>query len=230
MTGTADNIAEIVRALGTVRALPGTAAKRFIRDIQGIDLEKLTPKQVNYVMLLAHKFRRQMPSGLQRTIYLNHIKPRRIEVPSSAHMPNGAIWVGTGSPWDNPWKRSWCAVKDMYREIYKPRMLISRMDVKAATPAQKAHALAVLFQLWLEDRMGERNAAFYDRVHDLVYNQHTPNIPPPWTFEHVRAELRGKHLACEDPIRHESHADILLEIANGKEKTHQTPGRDETEA
>ena len=34
-------------------------------------------------------------------------------------------------------------------------------------------------------------------------------------FESVRAELRGKNLACWCPLDQPCHADVLLELANG---------------
>lgn len=40
-------------------------------------------------------------------------------------------------------------------------------------------------------------------------------IPAQWTtIEEVRAELRGKNLACWCPLEQPCHADVLLEIAN----------------
>ena len=38
---------------------------------------------------------------------------------------------------------------------------------------------------------------------------------PPPTKNEIRAELRGKNLACFCPLDQPCHADVLLEIANG---------------
>lgn len=39
-------------------------------------------------------------------------------------------------------------------------------------------------------------------------------VGPPPTIDAVRAELRGKNLACFCPLDQPCHADVLLEIAN----------------
>ena len=38
----------------------------------------------------------------------------------------------------------------------------------------------------------------------------------PFTLEQVRRELRGKNLACWCPLDEPCHADVLLEVANGR--------------
>ena len=38
----------------------------------------------------------------------------------------------------------------------------------------------------------------------------------PFTMAQVRAELRGKNLACWCPLDQPCHADVLLELANGR--------------
>jgi hypothetical protein len=44
----------------------------------------------------------------------------------------------------------------------------------------------------------------------------TPGWPPPPTKEKIRAELRGKNLACFCPLDQPCHADVLLKIANAE--------------
>ena len=47
-----------------------------------------------------------------------------------------------------------------------------------------------------------------------LFRTHAIGIPP-WTESQIRAELRGRDLACWCPLGQPCHADVLLEIANG---------------
>lgn len=51
-------------ALQGVSFLPGTAAKRFVRDVCGRPATDVSERQRIYIEQLCHKFRRQLPASL----------------------------------------------------------------------------------------------------------------------------------------------------------------------
>lgn len=55
---------EVLQALARCTFLPGSAHKRFVRDVAASDPTKLTWRQWAYVRRLAWRYRRQMPARL----------------------------------------------------------------------------------------------------------------------------------------------------------------------
>jgi hypothetical protein len=52
------------KALGCCTFVPGSAHKRFARDVSSVELVKITEAQRRQVIRLAWRYRRQMPSDL----------------------------------------------------------------------------------------------------------------------------------------------------------------------
>lgn len=120
--------------------------------------------------------------------------PRRIQRRRAKgwRMPDGAVYVGRGSRWGNPWRvigpdsdgRWWASRRvgaDPYGRMLGPYP--SRLDaVHAAIHGYRAHL---------------------DHVDTALKAQ--------------AALLRGKTLCCWCPLDQPCHADVLLEIANAQE-------------
>jgi hypothetical protein len=58
---------------------------------------------------------------------------------------------------------------------------------------------------------------FRDWIDGKFFSPHEPDHGKCPTKEEIRAELRGKRLACFCPLDNPCHADVLAEIANGAE-------------
>ena len=121
--------------------------------------------------------------------------PCRVQRRSTAgwRKPPGAVYVGRGSKWGNPWavvkagSRGWATWRVDCRQSGTPST--SRWLHKATR--EDAQELAVqLFRNHL------------DRNPDLVVA--------------ARRELRGHDLMCWCPLDQPCHADVLLEIANAE--------------
>ncbi len=90
-------------------------------------------------------------------------------------MPEGAVYVGRGSRWGNPYD---------WREA----------PIDVCTPEWARGAAVDAFREKLLTGYGERNLGF--------------------TFDDVKAALRGKTLCCWCSLEHPCHADVLLAMAN----------------
>lgn len=115
-------------------------------------------------------------------------------------MPDNTVYVGRGSKWGNPYK-----VGEKY-----PRLELAVLKKDGA-------------QLVLSDprRINNRRDAVYEfswLLNPVINRDELPAYP---TVEEVRSELAGKNLACWCPLDKPCHADVLLEIANQKEKDNQ---------
>lgn len=62
-------IDQTIDALGKCTFLPGHPHKRFAYNMHAIPVEKLSEAQIRYVLILAYRYRRQMPE---------HLVPKRI--------------------------------------------------------------------------------------------------------------------------------------------------------
>jgi hypothetical protein len=100
-------------------------------------------------------------------------------------MPEGAVYVGRGSEWGNPY-----AVGDRASIITWPSVFVPRADrdrtAYAYEPTITREIAVLLFRVWVSDRLEDQ----------------------------IRHELAGKDLACWCPPDKPCHADVLLEIAN----------------
>lgn len=129
-------------------------------------------------------------------------QPVRVQRKSTKgwRMPDNTTHVGAGSSWANPFK-----VGEKYPCI--ENVGLSRIGVR--------------FYLGEETVIEDREEAvrrFYDLLLPVINRE---VLPPYLTVEDVRAELAGKNLACWCPLDEPCHADVLLEIANQKEKDNQ---------
>ncbi|WP_082478190.1 DUF4326 domain-containing protein [Microbacterium sp. Leaf320] len=107
--------------------------------------------------------------------------------------PENTVVVSRPSRWGNPFwiTREACdeSTDDGYCWVVRP--YDRRFDVAHAQTESEARASAVdEYKVWV----------MYGRT---AYNPHQ-----------VKAELRGKNLACWCPLDQPCHADVLLEIAN----------------
>lgn len=120
--------------------------------------------------------------------------PVRIQRRRSAgwRMPEGAVYVGRPGRWGNPYHVGWC------------RRVACGLDLPAKHwhVYQNGEAMAVEPRTQLE---AVEWAVFYYRslVKSMTAFGNT-----------VRAELRGRDLACWCPLEAPCHADVLLELAN----------------
>lgn len=99
--------------------------------------------------------------------------------------PMGAIYVGRGSKWGNPFRAN-------------EEVIIVTSDIKMRHRQMTAFEAVQLYRLALSVR-------YYDD---------TPNVRNlPWNSD-IRRELAGHDLMCWCPLDQPCHADVLLELAN----------------
>lgn len=126
--------------------------------------------------------------------------PERVQRKRSAGwtMPEGARYVGRPTRWGNPWRKVLVAPEDLPYETTEPlRGPVFRVE-NTVTGAVDGHYYEADADFWVI-------ANFWDHLRDnrdLV--------------EAVRAELAGADLACWCPEGHACHADVLLEVAAGR--------------
>lgn len=117
--------------------------------------------------------------------------PRRFRLSRArgARKPEGTVVVSRPSRWGNPWKAELVDGVGWCCTDTRTGLVVQARD------RADAHDLAVAhYRAWIAqgDADGTRDA--------------------------IRAELRGKNLACWCPHDMPCHADVLLEIANGGER------------
>lgn len=102
--------------------------------------------------------------------------------------PEGAVYVGRGTKWGNPWRvvklidGPWCIVEPDGHRINFP----SREDAVRTAVS------------WFSEAIPNG----WEGVPD---------------YHEIRSELDGKDLMCFCPLDQPCHADVLLELANGGE-------------
>ena len=104
-------------------------------------------------------------------------------------MPEGAVYVGPGTRWGNPWSTT--------TEGAAWSVDVAGIDHGAFSTREGAARHAVAAYRW---RLLHRDPK--------PVLAHSP--------EEARAELAGKDLACWCPLDQPCHADVLLEIANAE--------------
>lgn len=140
-------------------------------------------------------------------------------------MPEGAVYVGRGSKWGNPFKLNdkltgLCRVPAAletgaaweyegrissdgnYHAYFHPGGKITHCEVRYMTRGE----IVDLYRRCLSGDVPPAVVAAYGRRN-----------PVEVTVEDVRADLAGKTLACWCHIDDACHADVLLEIANSAE-------------
>ena len=117
-------------------------------------------------------------------------------------MPPGAVYVGRGSKWGNPFRVEGTMVycdASHRRSILPPWVLWSDMEYN--TREQALRKAINLYESW---------------ARGTLYRG--PNLgivrPPAFSIADVQRELAGKDLACWCPLGELCHADVLLELAN----------------
>jgi hypothetical protein len=113
-------------------------------------------------------------------------------------MPEGAVYVGRGSRWGNPFNiqsghhivgPSWGDVRDNWGRVSAANVTSAYVSSsEALTPADTLDHFTMLIRVRQRDE-AERTEAWF-------------------------APLRGKNLACWCPLDQPCHADVLLELAN----------------
>lgn len=135
-------------------------------------------------------------------------------------MPEGAVYVGRGSKWGNPFGplrtsralarvpavdhpgQPWeyegrISAAGMRHDYFHPDGRVIRCDIRHMTAAEVVECYRALVLGGGEWPIDFRNAG--------GYYPHVKNI----------AELAGRDLACWCPLDQPCHADVLLELANG---------------
>lgn len=124
-------------------------------------------------------------------------------------MPPNTVYVGRPSKWGNPFnfrasEYCWAALSFGCRGDRRGR-------IEASVRA---------FRDWIDPPHGRRTLSFEEQP-KLGCGDKAMDLGPPVkageapSLEDIRAELRGKNLACWCPLDQPCHADVLLEIANG---------------
>ena len=123
-------------------------------------------------------------------------------------MPQGAVYVGRPTRWGNPF--------DFRRSEYCWSALSfgCRGD-----RAGRQEAAVRAFRDWIDPPHGRRTLQYHEQP---GFGDATKMVPIGPAIEAgvapsqdvIRAELRGKDLACFCPLDQPCHADVLLELAN----------------
>jgi hypothetical protein len=116
-------------------------------------------------------------------------KPKRIQRKRTKgwRMPEGAIYVGLGSNWGNP---------------YTIGDYLDKGPYAGTTVTDNEHAVR-LYREWAIEAIKGRALPRADGHTPTLYEVHSSLM-----------KLRGKDLACWCPLDKPCHADVLLELAN----------------
>lgn len=140
--------------------------------------------------------------------------PKRIQRKRTKgwRMPEGAVYVGRGSRWGNPY--AWKAQRAYPEPYYLDGEMRDADDMRRIPDAERRRRSVVYFEDML--RRAPIGDGTWGQVGETAYST-------------IRRELAGKDLACWCPLEDEHgnrvpcHADVLLEIANRPQ-----PGADQT--
>ncbi|WP_341394043.1 DUF4326 domain-containing protein [Arthrobacter sp. G119Y2] len=131
--------------------------------------------------------------------------------------PEGAVYVGRGSKWGNPYVVGKTQVRmpasdggDWERE---GRLHKRSGEQHAFFHPGSTYEAPIITMHQVEDATAEQCVAMYRSyvtgAFDLIRYRHEPMV------EDIRTELAGKDLMCWCPLSQPCHADVLLELANG---------------
>jgi hypothetical protein len=136
------------------------------------------------------------------------MKPKRIQRKRTKgwRMPEGAVYVGRGSVWGNPF------VVGNQSGIFDGqdgRPLGIRDQREILVPSL---TLAQCIEFYRDMVRGFIGPEMYPFAHDwrAAFARKISGHPSEW----ARASLRGKDLACFCPLDQRCHADVLLDLAN----------------
>ena len=153
--------------------------------------------------------------------------PKRIQRKRTKgwRMPEGAVYVGRGSRWGNPFKlrdytglarvpaaldegAPWeyegrISAHGTSHDYFHPGGRVTRCTVRYMTPSE---VVSCYRRLLTGDLTPSMQSAGFRPV---------PSRTMPITPDMVVADLAGKDLACWCPLDQPCHADVLLDIANG---------------
>lgn len=118
--------------------------------------------------------------------------PRRIQRSRAKgwRMPEGAVYVGRGSRWGNPWRVVQSTNGQWWCEIQGPR------GRRGPLPDRQTATLCAV-------------AAYRRMITHPLQGAVELDFGP-----ETLARLRGKHLSCWCRLDQPCHADVLLELAN----------------
>ena len=108
-------------------------------------------------------------------------------------MPEGAVYVGRPTQWGNPF------TPDIYYET--------------GYSGNGFDAIGICVQAFRSWLCGGYTQSARLYVEQMLSTAKKPSLRGP-TVDQIRAELRGKDLACWCPLGQPCHADVLLELAN----------------
>jgi Domain of unknown function (DUF4326) len=135
--------------------------------------------------------------------------PKRIQRKRTKgwRMPEGVVYVGRPTKWGNPFK-----VDSDWRSAFRAAFLVGLGNREG-----QRKCVVELYRLLL---IGDKRPLTDEQraIHEKNFWQKEvmtiePEFEPP-SLDEIRAELRGKDLACFCPLDQPCHADVLLELAN----------------
>jgi len=139
--------------------------------------------------------------------------PRRVQRMRAKDwkMPANTIYVGRPTKWGNPF--DFRSADNCWNAL----AMGCRGDAKG-----RREAAVKAFREWISDPRGRVQEMEFGVVME-ARGEHIPLGPRAKagaspSLDEIRAELRGKNLACWCPINHPCHADVLLELANAPGK------------
>ena len=121
--------------------------------------------------------------------------PTRIQLRRTKgwRMPENTVKVARPTKWGNPYR--------LGHTNFAPQLILTK-DHGALMPAPKYIESTEMAVRMLEIL-----------IHSNVADP-SSILPPYPALDEIRAELRGKNLACFCPLDQPCHADVLLELAN----------------
>jgi len=138
-------------------------------------------------------------------------------------MPEGAVYVGRGSKWGNPYRIGDAQLRFPRQDGTESWQFEGRLHKRSGEKhafhhgdfTVNARGDKVYRITWHEVRDATREecvAMFREEVTgelDMLEYRHKSRV------DEIRAALAGKDLACWCPLDQPCHADVLLELANG---------------
>ncbi|GAB3656616.1 DUF4326 domain-containing protein [Glycomyces tarimensis] len=126
-------------------------------------------------------------------------------------MPAGAIYVGRGSKWGNPFRVYRCDCCGHW-DVVDDNGVQHHID-HAVARGEASPMGIVLDPTSTPSSEGQRREAVSHAVE--LFQQDIEWGSAAFTADQARAELAGRDLMCWCPLDQACHADVLLELANG---------------
>ena len=141
--------------------------------------------------------------------------PLRLYRTGPRFCPRGAVWVGPGSAWENPFADLTRTVVAAAKRIDLRRDewgLIGGFERPNPLPEHRAAARAWLYREWRAGRLEALPQSVKFHLKKMA-----GELPAPPTDYEIRAALSGRDLVAATPDRWPSHVDELLLVANSRE-------------